>query len=327
MSTRTPWGLLWSATLVVVVASPVARAQAPGAARPIDVNRRVVVDVNETPMPEIVWQVAEVIGVRTSIPLPMAESKVTMRLWNVRARVALDALCDMVGCEWRIVGSTLRVTPGPPPPRVARSQEFFARLKKPLDGQLWNFTGTPLRDVAAALSRAVGEPVVFEGADPDAPITVNLSGLSPYRAMFSVMLALGWDARGVGWDGIARPNGPIVLRGHGGAGSEANFVPRTATGDVHQPTEPGLTLPRIVSEVKPQYTPAAMKAKIEGDVGMSAVVEVDGTLSEIKILKPLNPDLDHQSVLAAKNWRFEPGRKDGKPVAVRIELLMTFTLK
>jgi beta-lactamase regulating signal transducer with metallopeptidase domain len=41
--------------------------------------------------------------------------------------------------------------------------------------------------------------------------------------------------------------------------------------------DPGVTLPKVISEVKPQYTPEAMQAKIEGTVIMTAVVRTDGT--------------------------------------------------
>jgi len=92
---------------------------------------------------------------------------------------------------------------------------------------------------------------------------------------------------------------------------------------------PGVTLPKVVSEVKPQYTPEAMRAKIEGTVIMTAVVRTDGTPSDIEITKSLDTEygLDKQSVAALSQWRFEPGRKDGKPVPVRLTVEMRFRLK
>lgn len=67
----------------------------------------------------------------------------------------------------------------------------------------------------------------------------------------------------------------------------------------------GVTLPKVVWEVKPQYTPEAMTARIEGTVIMTVVVRTDGTPSEIEITK--SPDaeygLDEQSVAALGQWR------------------------
>ena len=37
--------------------------------------------------------------------------------------------------------------------------------------------------------------------------------------------------------------------------------------------------------------------------------------------------LDDQAVKAMKQWSFKPGTKDGKPVTVRVDVQMSFTLK
>jgi TonB family protein len=93
--------------------------------------------------------------------------------------------------------------------------------------------------------------------------------------------------------------------------------------------DPEVTLPKVVSEVKPQYTPEAMQAKIEGTVFMKAVVRTDGTPVDIEITESLDTEygLDKQAVTALSQWRFEPGVKDGKPVPVLITVEMRFTLK
>jgi TonB family protein len=98
---------------------------------------------------------------------------------------------------------------------------------------------------------------------------------------------------------------------------------------VYDSKEEGVTLPRIVREVKPQYTQAAMDAHIQGAVMLAIVVEPDGTPGDVRITRSLDPmyGLDEEAVKAARQWRFRAGTKDGKPVAVRIEIELTFTLK
>jgi TonB family protein len=93
--------------------------------------------------------------------------------------------------------------------------------------------------------------------------------------------------------------------------------------------DPAVTLPKVISEVKPQYTREAMEAKIQGDVVMSVVVRTDGTTGEIEVTKSLDTEhgLDKQAVAALSQWRFEPGLKGGKPVPVRVTVEMRFTLK
>ncbi len=93
--------------------------------------------------------------------------------------------------------------------------------------------------------------------------------------------------------------------------------------------DPGVTLPKVTTEVKPKYTPEALQARIEGTVMMTAVVRTDGTPGDIEITESLDTEygLDEQAVAALRQWRFEPGLKDGKPVAVRVTVEMTFRLK
>jgi TonB family protein len=91
----------------------------------------------------------------------------------------------------------------------------------------------------------------------------------------------------------------------------------------------GVTMPKVVSEVKPQYTKEAMAARIEGSIGLEAVVLETGLVGEVTVVRSLDTEhgLDQAAVTALKQWRFEPGTKDQKPVPVRIEVEMTFKLK
>ena len=94
-------------------------------------------------------------------------------------------------------------------------------------------------------------------------------------------------------------------------------------------SDAGVTPPKLVSEVKPQYTPEAMQAKIQGSMLMNAVVRTDGTPADIQIIKSLDAEfgLDQQATAAFREWRFEPGLKDGEPVPARVTVEMVFRLK
>jgi TonB family protein len=72
-----------------------------------------------------------------------------------------------------------------------------------------------------------------------------------------------------------------------------------------------------------------MHEKIQGNVELEAVVRTDGTVGDISVLKSLDQKygLDDAAVSAAKQWVFKPGTKDGKPVNVRVVLVLTFRLK
>ena len=91
----------------------------------------------------------------------------------------------------------------------------------------------------------------------------------------------------------------------------------------------GVSLPEVTRQVGPQYTSEAMQNRIEGKVGLDAVVLADGTVGDVKVTESLDVlyGLDDNAVKAMKQWEFKPGMKDGKPVAVRVHVVMNFTLK
>ena len=86
---------------------------------------------------------------------------------------------------------------------------------------------------------------------------------------------------------------------------------------------------RSTKQVKAEYTPEAMQNRIEGKVGLDAVVLADGKVGDVTVTESLDTiyGLDKNAVAAMKQWEFKPGMKDGKPVAVRIHVLINFTLK
>ena len=95
---------------------------------------------------------------------------------------------------------------------------------------------------------------------------------------------------------------------------------------VYKPGD-GVSVPSVVHEVKPEYPREVMQRKVQGSVWMAVVVLANGDVGDVQISKPLDPDLDQEALKAMKQWKFRPGTKDGKPVAVEVTVEMTFTLK
>ena len=91
--------------------------------------------------------------------------------------------------------------------------------------------------------------------------------------------------------------------------------------------DPGGTFPTVLLDVKPQYTPAAMRDRVQGGVLMRGVVEADGTVGAIQVLESLHPELDVEAGKAFKQWRFKPGTYMGDPAAVIVTMEMTFSLR
>jgi protein TonB len=98
-------------------------------------------------------------------------------------------------------------------------------------------------------------------------------------------------------------------------------------GDVYEIGN-GVKSPRLIKEVKPAYTEGAMRRKVQGIVEMKVVVLADGTVGdEVTVTRSLDEELDQQAVKAVKQWTFQPGTKDDKPVRVQVSVELTFTLK
>jgi uncharacterized protein len=100
----------------------------------------------------------------------------------------------------------------------------------------------------------------------------------------------------------------------------------SAQDDVHHMTETGLKPPTLIENVQARYTRQALDDRIQGDVRMEVVVQPDGRVGAIKIVRSLDAGLDQEAVTAMKQWRFNPGVKDGQTVAVLVTVEMSFKL-
>jgi periplasmic protein TonB len=88
----------------------------------------------------------------------------------------------------------------------------------------------------------------------------------------------------------------------------------------------GVSAPTIVYKVEPEYSEDARKAKFQGTVVLAVVVDEHGVPREIHVQRPLGLGLDQKAVEAVEKWRFSPGKKDGKPVAVQAVIEVNFRL-
>lgn len=84
--------------------------------------------------------------------------------------------------------------------------------------------------------------------------------------------------------------------------------------------------PVPIRKIDPIYPEAARRLRIEGVVILELVVKKDGTVGDIKVLRSLNPLLDQAAIEAARQWRFKPGRVNGRPVDAFFVLTVRFNL-
>jgi TonB family protein len=89
--------------------------------------------------------------------------------------------------------------------------------------------------------------------------------------------------------------------------------------------------PRKISGPEPVPGDTAVrntgKKKVDpGTTVLSVVVDEDGSVRTVKVLKSLNRVLDGKAIDAVKQWRFDPATKNGTPVAVEMAVEVTFHL-
>lgn len=116
--------------------------------------------------------------------------------------------------------------------------------------------------------------------------------------------------------GLGQGDGNGVGEGSGGGFGGGPFRPGS-----------GVEPPRLLREVKADYTDEARRANVEGEVELEIVVRRDGTVGDIKIIRGLRAGLNDRAVQAVRQWRFAPGRMKGVPVDVVVEVGVEFRLR
>jgi protein TonB len=120
-------------------------------------------------------------------------------------------------------------------------------------------------------------------------------------------------------------------RGGSGEGDGPGLGPGRYSGTGDGPGGPGSGVqpPELVAQVRPDYTSAAMLARVQGVVGLEAVVMPDGTVGEVRIIRSLDRSfgLDQQAISAVKRWRFRPARRLGTAIPMFVSIELTFSLR
>lgn len=96
---------------------------------------------------------------------------------------------------------------------------------------------------------------------------------------------------------------------------------------IYTPGKDGVTHPVVVKEVKPRYPKERLEAKKGAVVTLDCVVTPEGLPSKVRVQTPGDPAFDEAALKALEQWEFKPGTKDGKPVPVKVEVVLTFTAK
>jgi TonB family protein len=162
----------------------------------------------------------------------------------------------------------------------------------------------------------VTPPAVVLDAVPLASGTFEQSGLPIGGVGYGTSTGPG-SGGGVGTGegtGIGSGRGPGFGPGSGGGFGGGAYRPGA-----------GVAAPKLLSQVKPRYTTAALERKIQGSVWLEIVVTRAGRVGDVRVQRSLDPGgLDEEAIIAVRQWLFEPGRLGGVPVDVAVTVVMDF---
>lgn len=135
---------------------------------------------------------------------------------------------------------------------------------------------------------------------------------------------LGPPSNGPGFGGgIGSGEGTGIGSGRGGGlgpgeGGGTGGGPYSVGGSI------GAPIP--IYKPDPPYSEEARKAKYQGTVVLWIVVDTQGNVTEIRVVKPLGLGLDEKAVDTVRTWKFKPATRNGIPVPVRVAVEVSFRL-
>jgi protein TonB len=88
----------------------------------------------------------------------------------------------------------------------------------------------------------------------------------------------------------------------------------------------GVSMPRAIYSPEPEFSEEARKTKHQGEVTLLATIGADGIPRNLTVVRSLGMGLDEKALEGVRTWRFEPARKNGRPVAVQMNIIVNFNL-
>ena len=74
--------------------------------------------------------------------------------------------------------------------------------------------------------------------------------------------------------------------------------------------------PKVLHSVKPVHPEEAIRDSLEGKVFLKFIVNVDGSVSNVRVLRVIGSEIFRQAAIdAVSQFRFKPAEHNGKPVA------------
>jgi protein TonB len=190
------------------------------------------------------------------------------------------------------------VAPPPPPPPAAAAPATDRKVTRP------QRTAKPVPIVAHAVQLEPANQIVPSSDDAESGTEEGVPG--------------GVEGGVVGG----------VLGGVLGGVAPLDAVPPPPVAAERAPIRTGgaIVTPALVSRIDPVYPPIAVSAKVEGTVILEAVVDRDGRVESVTVLRSI-PLLDNAAIASVRQWRYSPLLLNGHPERFVLTVTVSFSLK
>lgn len=124
------------------------------------------------------------------------------------------------------------------------------------------------------------------------------------------------------------PGGQLggVIGGIVSATSNLSSVPKLVTSAPQRVRiSQGVTKGLLIRRIEPTYPPLAKAARVQGEVLLSAVIDINGQIQNLQLVSG-HPMLVPAAIAAVKEWRYKPYLLNGQPVEVETTITVIFTL-
>jgi protein TonB len=188
---------------------------------------------------------------------------------------------------------------------------------------------TPVRQEQRQTTRPAATNQVVQPSEKDIPDKPPAASTAP--TLDEVV-----PGPGTGDPTSGGPGGPCVVcppgdgpvgpgpGGPGGPGEEPGVGPVDAA-PLHFSV--GMTRPEVLYSVQPRYSELARRAGVQGSVSVEAVIDQQGRVTDVRVLRGLPMNLDRAAVEAIRQWRFKPAMMGDHPVKVYYILTVNFTIQ
>lgn len=218
-----------------------------------------------------------------------------------------------------------------PAPRIERRGPQQAKVAVPLVEEKPVITSRRVEEATPVKRAAMPEPKPVEREPDPLPSNRIIAPVATVASSENDRKGVIEDARGKeDSQGPGAGGGAGSGQGPGnGEGQGSGIGDGSGGGTGGGPYRPGSGIepPRLLREVKAEYTEEARSRGITGDVILEIVVRRDGTVGNVSLLKGLGAGLEQRAMAAVRQWRFTPARRQGQPVDVIVEVAVEFTLR